>query len=189
MGVAPVILVLSNRPAPSALLPAPRRCRDRAEPVLTPCAPTASAPPAFGTSSTRWVRRRRARPPRPCAPAPGTPRPDNPPRRRATGEVLWAPRANTMAALIAPEGTEGTFFSLANIPQVAAPSPLTVPSSHLISPSHPTVPSHHVIIPSSHLTVPSRPIPSHRLISQSHHIASHRIASQHQLTVSYHSLN
>lgn len=33
------------------------------------------------------------------------------------GEVLWSPRTSTLAAQIAPEGMEATFFSMAAAPQ------------------------------------------------------------------------
>lgn len=36
------------------------------------------------------------------------------------GEVLWSPRTDTMAAQIAPDGLEATFFSLAAAPQFLA---------------------------------------------------------------------
>ena len=39
------------------------------------------------------------------------------------GEVLWSPRTATLAAQIAPQGMEATFFSLAAAPQFAAKWP------------------------------------------------------------------
>ena len=39
------------------------------------------------------------------------------------GEVLWSPRTQTLAAQIAPQGMEATFFSLAAAPQFAAKWP------------------------------------------------------------------
>ena len=39
------------------------------------------------------------------------------------GEVLWSPRTNTLAAQIAPEGMEATFFSMAAAPQFMAKWP------------------------------------------------------------------
>ena len=48
------------------------------------------------------------------------------------GEVLWSPRTATLAAQIAPQGMEATFFSLAAAPQFAAKWPTGLFSGWLL---------------------------------------------------------